>query len=969
MHKWTGLVVLAAAFMVAHCGGDPKPGGASGATSGQPCEASDECANGLTCVAKLCVSEDALCSDTQHAGVCETGSECVDGECVQSAAVCSDDNPMGRCPEGERCRAGDCHDSALFCGTEMPQGLCADPTQECVDGVCAEPSSKCTAGDPQGACAEPDQTCVDGSCVGNGVLCSPARPTGLCAQGLSCLDGTCVTDETLCSGDNPTGRCEEGSRCLDGTCLAEALHCSADNPAGLCSTGQRCDGGRCVASGRDAGAPDGGYSRDAGKPEAGTADGAPADGAPADRAALDASPSDGSGPDAAPDGESNSANDGGANAYDGSPSPNDAGPDATNAAPVADLSCPAQATVGVAESFDASGSADQDGSIVDYSFDFGDGQTASGASATRQHAYAGSGVFTASLTVTDDGGDTDTITCPVSVQPVPTDDPPVAAFSASPSGGTSVIVDASASSDAETPAGDLEVRWDFTTDGVWDTAFGTTRVESHDFGSAGTYTITLEVRDDAGQTTTTTRGVSIGGGTSFVSGTVNTTTWSGTVVVQGDVTVPAGETLTILPGTQVLAVYVAGTGGVGTVGIRIDGSIDVQGTAADPVVFSTFGAVQRNPNAWDGLFVTGEGATLHHTVIEYATDALHVGCVDTTVTDATFQLSNYGIHVTCNATSTFDRVLVRDNVVDGVFAQAGTVNLQNSTVERNGEIGVRTKGANSMALANTVVQDNGGDGAGVGVYGSPGYSDSFSAVFSRFLRNGGAGVHVDGYCSATVSQSDLIGNALGAHATRCPSLSIAFSDVRDNHHEGLQVQLNCGTAREDALGLTDSNVVGNGFEGSGIVVDPGLYVSSAGTKIAGPWATPAGEVIRQWYGRYYETAYGNGTGTVRSNDGTVVFSTSTGSSTSYWRDISEYGVNDLVAEVTGGADWYVTLSVGYVFYYQLGFASQISVIEGNNTINAQRNYWGTDTPTLFPRKTTIDTSDPRTSPVPGAGAP
>ena len=52
--------------------------------------------------------------------------------------------------------------------------------------------------------------------------------------------------------------------------------------------------------------------------------------------------------------------------------------------------------------FDGSGSSDSDGSIVSYSWDFGDSNVASGAIVS--HTYAANGTYYATLTVTDDGG-------------------------------------------------------------------------------------------------------------------------------------------------------------------------------------------------------------------------------------------------------------------------------------------------------------------------------------------------------------------------------------------------------------------------------------------------------------------------------------------------------------------------------------------------------------------------------------
>ena len=71
-------------------------------------------------------------------------------------------------------------------------------------------------------------------------------------------------------------------------------------------------------------------------------------------------------------------------------------------------------------SFDASASSDADGTIAAYSWDFGDGQTASFTIATVAHQFtvqSFSTGFRVVLTVTDDGGATDQATVDITVDP------------------------------------------------------------------------------------------------------------------------------------------------------------------------------------------------------------------------------------------------------------------------------------------------------------------------------------------------------------------------------------------------------------------------------------------------------------------------------------------------------------------------------------------------------------------------
>ncbi len=84
-----------------------------------------------------------------------------------------------------------------------------------------------------------------------------------------------------------------------------------------------------------------------------------------------------------------------------------------NTPPSAEANGPYSATVNSAIQFSSNGSYDQDGSIVSYSWNFGDGTTSTLTNPSK--TYSQSGNYTATLTVTDNGGATGTDSAAVTV--------------------------------------------------------------------------------------------------------------------------------------------------------------------------------------------------------------------------------------------------------------------------------------------------------------------------------------------------------------------------------------------------------------------------------------------------------------------------------------------------------------------------------------------------------------------------
>jgi PKD repeat protein len=172
--------------------------------------------------------------------------------------------------------------------------------------------------------------------------------------------------------------------------------------------------------------------------------------------------------------------------------------------PRADAGAPAVGTTGAAVSFDGSGSVDQDGNIVTYAWDFGDGSpvdTVSGANPS--HTYAAADTYTVTLTVTDNDSLTGTDTTTASIDQAnapPTSDAgePYAGFVNLP-----VIFDGSASSDGD---GDIvQYDWDFG-----DGNSGSGLYTSHTYVATGVYEVTLTVTDDNGGTDESTTTAIVG---------------------------------------------------------------------------------------------------------------------------------------------------------------------------------------------------------------------------------------------------------------------------------------------------------------------------------------------------------------------------------------------------------------------------------------------------------------------------
>ena len=164
----------------------------------------------------------------------------------------------------------------------------------------------------------------------------------------------------------------------------------------------------------------------------------------------------------------------------------------SNTSPTADFSF---TTTGLTADFtDAS---TDNGTIVSWDWDFGDGNTS--ISQNPSHTYASAGTYTATLIVTDDQGATDQASQSVTVSA--SNQSPVADFTYSK---TELTVEFE---DLSTDDGTI-VSWD------WDFGDGNSSTQQHpihSYSSSGTYTVNLTVTDDQGASDSRARNVTVSG--------------------------------------------------------------------------------------------------------------------------------------------------------------------------------------------------------------------------------------------------------------------------------------------------------------------------------------------------------------------------------------------------------------------------------------------------------------------------
>ena len=373
--------------------------------------------------------------------------------------------------------------------------------------------------------------------------------------------------------------------------------------------------------------------------------------------------------------------------------------------------------------------------------------------------------------------------------------------------------------------------------------------------------------------------------TVIAGGNLSTQTWTAAnspYIVQGDITVLGGATLTIEAGVEVRAAAGSDSQLSGRynnrVEITVNGSLVANGTSSQPV---TFKSASTTAGTWYGI-IGALGATqikLDHVSIESAMYGVVAESAGTelqmtsssvtsassygvwlvagtpTVTDLTVTSSGYGVYVSGSASPTLVRATLRNNSTAGVYVTHNTpgksVTITNCTLNQNGLYGVYSGASLTANAATITVKNSIVTNTNYGMYRAD--AASWSVTYSNVWNNSN-GNYVGGASGGTgtiitnplyVSSTDLrlTSNSPSRFGSETPTLdqgSLPYDGVAT---PGLYGVLWSNTTLLASMGSYTASGDLTVAPGVTLTIEPGVTLSfTAGSDIMFSGVTGRGEL-------------------------------------------------------------------------------------------------------------------------------
>ena len=300
-------------------------------------------------------------------------------------------------------------------------------------------------------------------------------------------------------------------------------------------------------------------------------------------------------------------------------------------------------------------------------------------------------------------------------------------------------------------------------------------------------------------------------------------TWTGDLLLTGDITVPAGVTLTITPGSLITFAPnrddLLGGSDASRAELIVEGALIIQGTEESPVEI-TSNAPFPLEGDWGGIKITSGVLDMQHAIVEYAEDGIICEAdgvpVECIVTDSTIRSnSGYGIYGHALGAGVLD-LWIENNTVSGNLKGGAYLHSQGGSADPL---------LTGLIVGNDVVSNT---NYGLYVYTYNG-AEAAIELDRNLIEGNGEGVYVYNHSASAASLYRLFGNEISNNGTGLRYYNyyagiepeIANNFVHDNLSHGLH--LTAGTNATLAPTLTGNTIIDNG---------QGIYANATGVLTA-----------------------------------------------------------------------------------------------------------------------------------------
>ncbi|RLB38485.1 MAG: hypothetical protein DRH12_12825, partial [Deltaproteobacteria bacterium] len=333
--------------------------------------------------------------------------------------------------------------------------------------------------------------------------------------------------------------------------------------------------------------------------------------------------------------------------------------------------------------------------------------------------------------------------------------------------------------------------------------------------------------------------------------------WSGTIQLDGDVVVPEGVTLTILPGTRIefpanFDSSYCGTN-INSTEFIVKGTLICQGTESDPILFTSDAGTDAQKGDWIGIKAEGI-VRIENTTVEYSQYGINfIGEEDTdelSILDSTVRhTSGDGVYayVTNNASVeiTLEGNTISDNDGKGISCRAHggssllTLVISGSQVSDNGSCGVycTADGSSSAKLKASILNNtiHGHPDQGIYIYTTGGAVTDVTAQGNEIYQSGTL-FYANYNSASSASQLSVLNNDLhdGTYGIRIydynttVSPTISGNVVHNNSNSGVSFEYSGYSSYHLTPEFTANQVTSNQQHGLYLSLNQTISLSNNG---------------------------------------------------------------------------------------------------------------------------------------------